>query len=127
MIYFVSHMGNKFFHIGIVLALVVLLILLCDPFMLWMPGAFQMMVLLGAAVCAILWSGFVMYEKATDERELQHSMFAGRVAYLLGVGVLTVALLVQGFQHSIDPWILAALGVMVVSKLAARLYAEHFK
>lgn len=120
-------MGNKFLHSGIVLALVVLLVLLSDSFMLWMPGPFQMMVLLAAAVCVLLWSGFVMYEKANDERELQHSMFAGRVAYLLGVGVLTVALLIEGFQQNIDPWILVALGAMVVSKLFARWYAEYFK
>ncbi len=120
-------MGNKFLHIGIAFLLVVLLALLSNTFMYWMPGPWQMMALLAAAVCSALFAVFVMYEKATDEREVLHSMYAGRVAYLLGVGVLTTALLVQGFQNAIDPWISGTLGVMVVSKLVARLYAERFK
>lgn len=120
-------MANKLFHIGTAVVLVGLLTLLSDPFMLWMPAEAQMAVLLGAAVLACVWAGFVMYERSTDEREALHKMHAGRVAYLSGIAVLTVALIVQGFAHSIDPWISVALGVMVVSKLIARFYTEQYR
>lgn len=120
-------MANKIFHIGIAVILVALLTLLSDPFMLWMPARAQMIVLLGAAIFACVWAGFVMYERAYDEREMLHKMHAGRVAYLSGIAVLTLALIVQGFAHAIDPWVSAALGVMVVSKLVARLYSERYK
>ncbi len=118
-------MTNKIFHIATAVTLVVLLILLTDPFMLWMPAQAQMPALLGAAVLVCLWAGFVMYEQANDEREVVHKMQAGRVAYLAGIAVLTIALIYQGFHHAIDPWVTAALGVMVVSKLGARLFSEY--
>lgn len=120
-------MANKFFHIGTALLLVGLLTLLSDPFMLWMPDFAQMTALLGAAVLACVWAGFVMYERSHDEREALHKMHAGRVAYLSGIAVLTVALIVQGFAHDIDPWISIALGVMVISKLVARFYSERYQ
>jgi len=119
-------MANKFFSIGIAVILVALLTLLSDPFMLWMPAQAQMAALLGAAVLAGVWSGFVMYERSNDERETLHKMHAGRVAYLSGIAVLTCALIVQGFAHAIDPWISVALGVMVISKLFARFYSERY-
>jgi len=119
-------MANKFSYIGTAVVLVALLVLLSDPFMLWMPMGAQLTVLLGAAVLVCVWTGFVLYERANDEREALHTMHAGRVAYLSGIAVLTLALIVQGLNHAIDPWISAALGTMVVAKLAARLYAESW-
>jgi len=120
-------MENKFFHLGTAAVLVGLLVLLSDPFMLWMPAEAQMAVLLGAAVLVAIWAGFVMYEQSNDEREMLHKMHAGRVAYLSGIAILTLALLFQGFSHTIDPWISLALGVMVVSKLITRLYADRYR
>jgi len=119
-------MANKFSYIGTAAVLVALLILLSDPFMLWMPMGVQLAVLLGAAVLACVWTGFVLYERAGDEREALHTMHAGRIAYLSGIAVLTLALIVQGLSHAIDPWIPGALGAMVVAKLAARLYADSY-
>ncbi len=120
-------MANKLFSIVTAVVLLVLLVLLSDPFMVWMPMGVQLAVLVAAAVVACAWAGFVMYEQAHDEREALHKMHAGRVAYLSGIAVLTVGLVVQGFAHSIDPWVSAALGVMVISKLAARFYSERYR
>lgn len=120
-------MENKFFHIGTAGILVALLLLLSDPFMLWMPAEAQMAALLCAAVLVAVWAGFVMYEKSDDEREFVHKMHAGRTAYLSGIAALALALVVQGFTHTIDPWISFALAVMVVSKLATRLYADRYQ
>ena len=120
-------MANKILHIGTAIVLVGLLILLSDPFMLWMPAKAQMAALLGAAVLACVWAGFVMYERASDEREMLHKMHAGRVAYLSGIAVLTLALVFQGFARDIDPWVSIALGAMVISKLVSRFYSEHYR
>ena len=119
-------MANKLLSIGTAVVLLGLLTLLSDPFMLWMPAEAQMAALLGAAVLACVWAGFVMYERSSDEREMLHKMHAGRVAYLSGIAVLTAALVVQGFAHTIDPWVSVALGVMVISKLIARFYSERY-
>ena len=120
-------MTNKIFHIITAVVLVGFLTLLSDPFMLWMPEQAQMAVLLCAAVLLGLWTGFVMYEQAHDEREVLHKMHAGRAAYLSGIAVLTIALVVQGLAHDIDPWISGALGTMVVAKLIARFYLERYQ
>ena len=118
-------MTNKFFHISVAVVLVVLLFLLSDSLTLFMPEGAQMTALLLSSALILVWAGFVMYENSEDEREVVHKMHAGRIAYLSGLGILTAALIVEGLDHKIDPWILLALGVMVVSKLIARFYLER--
>ncbi|MEK9176928.1 MAG: hypothetical protein AAB923_01390 [Patescibacteria group bacterium] len=120
-------MANKYLPVAAAVLLVVLLGLLTDPLMFWMPEPAQMVALLCAAVLAALWAGLVLYEKSNDEREAAHAMHAGRVAYLSGIAVLTVALVAQGLAHDIDPWVTFALGTMVVAKLIARWHAEHYR
>lgn len=120
-------MKNNTIQISVALVLVALLLTLADLIPFWMPDMAQMLVLLVACTLLLVWAGFVMYEKNGDERELAHRMNAGRVAYLSGVGILTVALIAQGLAHAIDPWIAVALGVMVVSKLGARLYIDTYR
>lgn len=115
-------MKNNKLQTLLVIVLVVLLVLLTDPFMFWMPEAALMFVLVGAAVLLSLWVGLVAHEKAVDEREVIHRMNAGRIAYLLGISFLTLALLIQGFSHTIDPWIPLTIGIMVLSKLVAHTY-----
>lgn len=114
-------------HIALALILVVLLFALTDPFMYWMPEAGAMLALVIAAALALVFAGFVMQENGGDERDVAHRSFAGRVAYLLGLGALTIALLVQGFSHALDPWIPLTLGLMIVSKIAARVYADRYR
>ena len=120
-------MKHKHIHIGIAALLIICLTLLSDPFMVWMPMGAQMAALLSAAVLLAIWAGFVMYENAPDEREAVHRMNAGRMAYLSGIILLTIALITQGLAHDIDPWISCTLGTMVVVKLASRFYSERFK
>jgi hypothetical protein len=102
-----------------------MLVALADLLPFWMPNMGEMFALTCASGLLIVWAGFVMFEKAGDERETSHRMHAGRVAYLSGLAVLTVGLVVQGFQHAIDPWIAFALSAMVLSKLVARTWLEH--
>ncbi len=109
------------------LLLLVLLLFLTDPFMYWMPPLPGLIALVGAAVCVLVFAGFVLAEKANDEREAMHAHFAGRIGYLCGLGVLTVGLIVQGLLDAVDPWISSALAVMVVSRLVARWYVEKYR
>lgn len=121
------NMKNKIFYLITILILAILLFLLFDPFMYWMPGALEILILLFITVCIAVWTGFIMTEKAIDEREVLHKFQSGRVAYLLGIGVLTLALILQVLKHNIDPWIPVALFVMIASKVIARLYSETYK
>lgn len=120
-------MKNNIIQILTAVVFLILLLLLTDPFMLFMPPMALMLVLLGVVVLLCVWSGFILFEQFADERELMHRMYAGRVAYFAALATLTIALLVQGLSHHIDSWIALTLAVMVISKLAARLYYDRYK
>ena len=120
-------MKNKTMHLSIAGLLGICLMLLSDPFMVWMPMGAQMAALLGAAVLLAVWTGFVMYERAPDERDAIHRMNAGRMAYLSGIVLLTIALVTQGLAHHIDPWVSLTLATMVAVKILARFYSDRFQ
>lgn len=116
---------NTYLSAAIIGLMAILLFTLTDPFMYWMPGATQMIALTLASVAVAAWAGIVLREAHGDERDLQLRSYAGRAAYLSGIAILTLALLIQGFRHAIDPWVPLTLGVMVAAKLAARMYADR--
>ncbi len=117
-------MNKNYLHSGVAIVLAFFLLTLADLVPFWMPMMGEMTALLLVVILLLVWAGFVMQETAHDEREVLLKMKSGRVAYLSGLGVLMVALVVQGFVHAIDPWIAVALAVMVVAKLFTRLYEE---
>jgi hypothetical protein len=117
-------MNKKYLHIGVAAVLAFFLLTLADLVPFWMPMMGEMTALLIVVILLLVWAGFVLQETAHDEREVLLKMKSGRVAYLLGLGVLMLALIVQGFAHAIDPWIAVALAVMVIAKLATRLHEE---
>lgn len=61
-------------------------------------------------------------EKAADEREKLHNYKAGRISYLIGLGVLVLAVVVQNTKHSVDPWLLAAVIIMIAAKFVSKIY-----
>ena len=117
-------MNKNYLHIIVAAVLAFFLLALADLIPFWMPMMGEMIALLVVSVLMLVWVGFVMKEVAHDEREVLLKMKSGRIAYLSGLGVLMLALIVQGSQHAIDPWIAIALAVMVLAKLFARLYEE---
>lgn len=117
-------MNKNYLHIIVAGVLAFFLLALADLIPFWMPMMGEMIALLIVSILMLAWVGFVMKEVAHDEREVVLKMKSGRAAYLSGLGVLMVALIVQGFAHAIDAWIAIALAVMVISKLASRLYLE---
>jgi hypothetical protein len=118
-------MNVRYIQVVVAGVIVFFLLALGDYLPFWMPNMNEMLVLLVVTLLMLTWAGFVMFEKAVDEREVMLRMHAGRIAYLSGIAVLLLALIVQGFAHAIDPWIMLALGVMVVTKLGARLFFDR--
>ena len=98
------------------------LVLLTDPFMNLMPTPTQMLVLMMVAVLLSISVAFIFSEQASDERDVLHRMEAGRIGYGAGLSVLIIALLVQGFSHHIDAWIIIVITIMLAAKVAVRLY-----
>ncbi len=97
---------------------------LADLIPFWMPMMGEMIALLFVTVLLLVWMGFILFEHASDEREAVLKYQSGRMAYLAGLAILLIALVTQGFAHSIDPWIPVTLAVMVVVKQLSRIYLE---
>lgn len=117
-------MQNNVVESIIALVLAVLLVFLVNPLDLFMPSMMQVLVVTLAGLLFLLFSGFVWREQAEDEREELHRFLAARFAYLVGTGLLMLAVLVQSFAHSLDPWVIVALIGMLIAKVAGRMYAK---
>lgn len=105
--------------------LIVLLILVVNPTHFWMPSSAHMGMLAAlVAVCGLL-AVYVLQELAVDERETQHRAFAGRMAFLIGAGVLLSGIVSQGLNGEVDVWLGLALGAMVLAKISSRVYSDR--
>lgn len=82
------------------------------------------------AIIATLGAGFVAFasflwrEQPRDEREEHHRYLASRFAFLIGSGVLVIAVIVQSLQHRLDPWIVLVLGAMILAKVSGLVYGR---
>lgn len=118
-------MKNNLSETIITILLVVVAILLLNPFHFWMPD----MVVMGMLACALVLLGtlasFLLREKIIDERDVVHRTLAGRNAFLAGVSVLMLGIIIQGYTHSVDPWLVVTLVVMVVIKIITRIWADR--
>lgn len=117
-------MKNNLKESIVTLSLVVLAILLLNPFHFWMPD--MMVICLLAITLALfgVFASFVLRETVVDEREGQHRTLAGRNAFLAGSGVITLGVVVQGYTHTVDPWLVIALVVMIVVKIGTRIWSD---
>jgi drug/metabolite transporter (DMT)-like permease len=116
---------NRWLEYVILVALVGVALVLLDPMHWWMPSMVQMAALAGlVAVFAVL-AAILVRDSARDEREQQLRSSSGRVGFLVGAGVLVIAIVWQGFLDMLDPWLVYALVAMVCGKIVARVYAEQ--
>lgn len=101
-------------------------IIFLNPGHLTMPMSMVSMLIIGMIVAFLTFAAFILQEKSSDERDAIHILAAGRISYLVGVGTLIMGIIIQAFNHEIDPWLVIALCAMVFTKLISRIYS-HFK
>ena len=102
-------------------ALIVLLILLLEPFG-FMPPAIVMTVLALAVAAFAAFSIFLWREKGQDEREEAHIHKADRLGFIFGASALVVAVVAESLAHMLSPWLVAALIAMLSAKAAGLIY-----
>ena len=107
------------------LTLVILTVLLLNPFHFWMPNMMHMMMLAFTLVTIALFSIFILREKVQDERDTAHLMLSSRVAFLVGSVLLTIGIVIQSLQDAVDIWLVAVLVAMVLSKILTRMYSDN--
>ncbi len=117
-------MKNNLKEAIVTIALIAIAILLLNPFHFWMPDMMVMCMLAIALGLFGIFASFILRENAVDERDGVHRTLAGRNAFLAGSGVLTLGIVVQGYGHAVDPWLVTTLIVMVVVKMATRVWSD---
>lgn len=118
-------MKNNFLQeIFVSSAIIILLLLFLNPLGFWMPDTVLMMLVVFLIMSFALFSAFIWKEGAKDEREIMHRMLAGRIAYLVGAGVLVLGIITQSLMHKIDPWLVITLALMILAKIAGVAYGR---
>lgn len=116
--------NNPTKEIAVSIILIVLTILLLNPLNFWMPDMVVMIMLVLTIVCFALLAVFILKEKVQDEREMVNRMFSGRVAFLVGSFLITIGIMAQALDHSVDKWLVIVFVGMVLSKIIARIYSD---
>jgi hypothetical protein len=106
------------------LALIVIAALLLNPLHLWMPDMMVMGMLVVLLVLFGIFASFILKETVFDERDGVNRSLAGRNAFLAGATVLMLGIAVQGYAHSIDPWLVIALIVMIIVKISTHFWND---
>jgi apolipoprotein N-acyltransferase len=114
-------------EITLSIILIILTILFLDPFMVLMPSSLIYMLVGGMAIIFSVFAGLVWRERAEDERDELHNMFAGRTGYVMGAGVLVVGIIWQTIFAHPDPWLMTALIGLVLGKLTGLYYARRWQ
>jgi hypothetical protein len=104
-------------------ALIILLVLLLEPFG-FMPSALIMTVLALIVAAFAVFSIFLWREKGADEREEAHIHKADRLGFIFGALVLIVAIVAESIGHMLSPWLVAALIAMLVAKAVGLVYEK---
>lgn len=105
-------------------ALILIAVLLLNPFEFWMPDMMVLGMLAGALVLFGLFASFILREDSQDERDDYHKTLAGRNAFLAGSAVLILGIVIQGYAHAVDPWLVVALTAMLVVKIVTRIWSD---
>lgn len=104
--------------------LLILAVLLLNPFNLWMPQEAYMGMIVALAVFFILFASFIWREKSADEREVLHRNLSGRWAYLAGTTVMVTGVVVQSLRHALDFWLVVSLVAMILGKVTGLVYGK---
>jgi asparagine N-glycosylation enzyme membrane subunit Stt3 len=118
-------MRNNTVELVISLVLVVLAVGVLNPMHTWMPDMTLSLLLAAVFVIFCAFAVFVLREYVTDEREAAHRAVAGRIAFLVGSGVLVLGIMVEGSKHAVDPWLVISLVAMILGKIGTRVYSYY--
>lgn len=117
-------MKNNLKETIVTVALIAIAVLLLNPFHFWMPDMLVMVMLAVALVVFGIFASFILRERSADERDDQHKSLAGRNAFLAGSGILMLGIVIQGYTHTVDPWLVITLVAMIVTKIGSRIWSD---
>ncbi len=104
---------------------VLLLLVFLNPFNLFMPPTFVMILLVTLIVLFGVFAALIWREKPIDEREVLLSQKAGRTAFLVGTTVLVIGIVYEELYHALDSWLIYALVFMIMGKIVGYWYIKR--
>lgn len=117
-------MKNNFKEIIVTGCLILIAVLLLNPFNFWMPDMMVIAMLASALVLFGIFASFILREKIFDERDSLHRTLAGRNAFLAGSAILMLGIIIQGYYHKVDTWLVLALIGMIIVKIGTRIWSD---
>jgi hypothetical protein len=111
---------------GAAVILLVLLVLLINPYHVWMPDMVHMMAVTALLLVFGFFASIILREGARDEREGTHRMYAGRTAFLVGSLLLIAGICYQSIQGALDVWLPIILVAMILAKIGSRIYTDRY-
>lgn len=118
-------MKNKFIgELVLTCALIGLLLFFLNPLLVFLPRPMHPFMIPLLVILLIIFTGMLWKERPSDEREQLHTLIASRFAYFAGVATLTIALIIQHGQGTIDPWLIIAICIMLLAKIFGLLYGH---
>lgn len=120
------HLAGSQFNTELIVSIILIgvLLIFLYPSALLMPETLQAMLMLVLITVFLAFLGLIWKEQAYDERDDFHRLHAGRFSFLAGATILVIGILIQNFNHDVDPWLVATLIIMILVKVAARVYSE---
>lgn len=109
----------------LLVALGSVLTVLSLPDKIFMPSELAMGLLFLTAAALTIFLIFIWRENPADEREAINQHLASRYAYVAGSAILVATIIVRGLQHKIDPFVAAALFVMIASKTIMQNFKDR--
>lgn len=89
-----------------------------------MPQMISISIFLGIYVVGL---SLIGEGKVSDERDLHHRYASNRIAYIAGATTVSIGVLVQLFNHTVDYWLLGTLIVMNAVKIVSLIYCYYRK
>ncbi|HSX08733.1 MAG TPA: hypothetical protein VLF93_01110 [Candidatus Saccharimonadales bacterium] len=118
-------MKNKFIGEVILSAILIgLLLFFLKPLLGFLPSPMHPFMIPLLVILVIIFAGVLWKERPGDEREQLHTFIASRFAYFAGIALLTIAIIIQHAQGSIDPWLIIAICVMLLAKILGSFYGH---
>ena len=71
-----------------------------------------------------VFASFILREKVFDERDNVHRTLSGRNSFLAGSAILMFAIVIEEYNEALDPWLVIVLIVMIITKIATRIWSD---
>lgn len=118
-------MKNNIRESLVTFCIIIIAILLLNPFYFWMPSMMVKYLLIIALVLFGIFALYILREKSIDERDSLHRALAGRNAFLAGSSVLMIGIVAEGYSHNVNPWLVVALIAMIATKILTRIWSDR--